>query len=205
MFNEDVRDITHISDIGRLKILADKIIHMAGGVVNYSNIAGDLQVSVDTVRRWFDVLESIYFCFRLHPYAKNINKAIRKEPKVYLWDWSLIKDQGGRNENFIACHLLKYVHYITDTGIGNANLHYVRDKNKREIDFLITREDIPWVCLEVKSGDKNISPSLYYFKQTTGSEHGFQLVFNKPFVNADCFKETKPVKVPVSTFLSQLV
>jgi len=50
--------------------------------------------------------------------------------KTYLWDWSNIDDIGKRHENFVASHLLKFIHWLTDLGFGNYQLHYLRTKDK---------------------------------------------------------------------------
>ncbi|MBD3347098.1 MAG: AAA family ATPase [Chitinivibrionales bacterium] len=205
LFKEDLRDLTHISDAARVRTLADMLTDRAGSQINYSHLAHDLQVSVDTVRRWIDTLEEMYYCFRIRPYSKKIARSLLREPKIYLWDWSLVKDPGARFENFAASHLLKYVHYLTDTGFGSFELHYLRDKQKREVDFAVIRDDIPWFVAEAKISRQSISPSLHYFKEILQCPNAFQITKNIPYVNKDCFKETGPVIVPDKTFFSQLV
>lgn len=205
LFNEDLRDISHITDIGRIKVLAEKLIEHTGSGINYSNLANDIQVSVDTIKRWIDTLESIYYCFRITPYSRNIARSLLKEPKIYFWDWSLIKDKGSRNENFIASHLIKMMHYYNDMGFEDYALHYLRDKNKREVDFLITQNSKPWMLIEVKTSDQTISEPLKYFKHITKAPYAFQVTFKMEYIHSDCFKHTEPIKVPVSTFLSQLI
>jgi predicted AAA+ superfamily ATPase len=148
----------------------------------------------------------MYYCYLIRPWFRNVPKSLRKQPKVYLWDWSTVTDQGARYENFIASHLLKAVHFWTDAGFADYGLHFLRDKTKREVDFLITRNQSPWILVEVKSsGSKSISPNLKYFQKLLNSEHAFQIIADAQFVEQDCFTIKRPVKVPAQTFLSQLV
>ena len=205
LFKEDLRDLTHISDVARIRTLADLLAARSGGLLNYSHLANDLQVSVDTVRRWIDILEELYFCFRLRPYSRKIARSLVREPKVYLWDWSLIKDPGTRFENMVASHLLKTAHFFTDAGFGTFELHYLRDKQKREVDFAMIRDDEPWFIAEVKQGDTQPSESLSYFRVQLDVAHAFQVVLKMPYVNKDCFAARRPVAVPARTFLSQMV
>ena len=129
-----------------------------------------------------------------------------KQPKVYLWDWALISEVGARNENVVASHLLKAVHLWQDCGLGNYDLHFIRDKEKREVDFLVTKDEKPWFLVEVKSGNNQpISKHLHYFQQQLDVPHAFQVVFDMPYEDIDCFEYTTPIKVPAMTFLSQLV
>jgi len=129
-----------------------------------------------------------------------------KEPKIYLWDWSDIEDIGFKTENFVASHLLKAVHFWTDIGLGEFDLYFVRDKEKRGVDFLVTKDNKPWFLVEAKHSNNNsISEHLYRFQEQIGAPHAFQAVYNLDFVNEDCFKYTNPVIVPLATLLSQLI
>lgn len=206
LLREDLRDLSRIQDIGRVEILAENLIHQAGCLVNYSTLANSINVSVDTIRRWILSLESLYFSFSVRPWFVNIPKSLRKQPKIYLWDWSLIPDTGSRNENFIACHLLKAAQWWTDIGLGSYQLYFIRDKEQREVDFLLTRNDQPWLLVEVKtSGKAKLSPHLTRFQEKTGAPHALQVAIDLNYVEGDCFSLRRPAVVPAKTFLSQLV
>jgi len=206
LFREDLRDLSRIQDIGLVEILAQNILHRAGSLINYTSLANAVSISVDTVRRWISTLEALYFCFSIRPWSVNIPKSLRKQPKIYLHDWSLIADPGAKNENFIGCHLLKAVHWWSDMGLDHYQLFFLRDKAKREVDFLVTRNNSPWLLVEVKSsGRAGLSRQLAFFQQKTGAEHALQVAMDLEYVDADCFKSRRPIIVPARTFLSQLV
>jgi predicted AAA+ superfamily ATPase len=205
LFEEDLRDLTRVTDMGRMRVFAQRLVQTIGGALNYSHLATDLQVSVDTVRRWLDILESVYYCFRIRPHSRNVAHSLLREPKAYLWDWSLVPEGPARAENMVAAHLHKWCHYLTDTGIGTFDLSYLRDKQGREVDFIVLRDGQPFALFEVKSGDAALSKPLVYFKGKTGAPHAFQISMNAPFENVDCFSTGRPVKVPARTLLSQLV
>jgi predicted AAA+ superfamily ATPase len=117
-----------------------------------------------------------------------------------------VSDTGARNENFIASHLLKAIHWWQDNGFGEYGLYYVRTKDKREVDFLVTKDNQPWFLIEVKSSPKKgISKNLQYFQSLIGAQHAFQISIEADFVDADCFEIPYPVRVPARTFLSQLI
>ena len=148
------------------------------------------------------VLESVNLIAMLN----NKVHELKKQPKIYLWDWSLVADEGARRENLVASHLLKAAQAWTDIGLGDYGLHYLRDKAKREVDFLVTRDGTPWFMVEVKtSGRRDLNPALRYFQQQTDADHAFQVAFNLDYVDVDCFSQTTPVRVPAETLLSQLV
>ncbi len=206
LFNEDIRDLSRIQEIGQIEVLAEMMVERAGQHVSFSSLANELQCSDKTVRSWLKILKALYFTYELSPWSKNVSRSLIKEPKYYLWDWSLCRENGKRAENFIASHLLKAVHYWTDIGFGTYELHYLRDKNKREVDFIVTKNRQPWFLVEAKYSDnKGISPSLYYFQEQLKVPHAFQVVIDMPYVNKDCFSSNVPIIVPARTFLSQLV
>ncbi|MBS4164678.1 Uncharacterized protein PRO82_002009 [Candidatus Protochlamydia amoebophila] len=206
LFQEDIRDLTRIQEIKQLEVLANLLKFQVGMQTSYESLAKKVRVTGHTIRNWIEALRSLYYCFEIRPWSKNISRSLLKEPKYYLWDWAQIEDLGARAENFVASHLLKSIHFWTDAGFGCYDLYYIRDKDQREVDFLVTRNDEPWLLIEVKlSSNKAISPALSYFQQVTGAKHAFQVVIDLPWVNRNCFEETRPIIVPAKTFLSQLI
>lgn len=206
LFKEDLRDLTRIQEAGQVEVLSELLVNQVGELVNYSSLANTVNVSVDTVRRWISTLEALFFCFRIRPWFRSVPKSLRKQPKIYAWDWSLVKNEGAKHENFVASHLLKAAHWWTDIGLGEFEVRYLRDKAKREADFLMVRNNVPWFIVEVKtSSRRGLAPQLGYFQKQTGAEHAFHVAFDLDYVERNCFEATSPTIVPVSTFLSQLV
>lgn len=206
MLKEDIRDSSQIHEISQLELLSHILEYESAQLLNYSSLSKKIRVSDQTIRRWIELLKAYYYCFTITPWYTNISRSLLKEPKIYLWDWSIVEDKGKKIENFIACHLLKAVNFWSDTGLGKYNLHYLRDKDKKEVDFLVTENNKPWFLVEVKSSAKeSISKSLHYFQKQTGAKHAFQVAFDLPYVEKDCFAYTEPIIVPSKTFLSQLI
>ena len=206
LFREDIRDASNIRDFMQFELFANLTKNLVGKSVSYTSLSKHVRVSDQTIRRWFDVLESNYYGFRLYPWTKNIARSLLKEPKFYLWDWSIVQEEGSKFENFVAVHLLKLVSYWNELGLEKAGLYYLRTKDKKEIDFVMTKNQKVWALIECKlSETSKLSPSLFYFKEQTEAEHAFQVVFDMPYIEADCFAEKTPLIVPARTFLSQLI
>ena len=205
LVQEEIRDLTNIQDIDRIEVLAELIKSQVSQLVNYSSLSQKIRVSDNTIRNWLSALTNLCYCFPIHPWSKNVSKSLIKNPKYYLWDWSLCNDEGPKLENFVASHLLKAVHFWTNDGFGEYSLHFLRDKYKREVDFLITKDNSPWCLIEVKNSyNKELSPSLQYYDQLLKPMYAFQVVKNAPFVMENCFKGRRKAIVPLKTFLSQL-
>jgi predicted AAA+ superfamily ATPase len=112
-------------------------------------------------------LERLYYCFRIAPFGSPKIRAVKKEKKLYLWDWSAVEDPGAKLENMVASHLLKYCHFIEDTQGDIMELRFLRDFEKREVDFVILKNKTPLFAVECKTGEKSVSPHIKYFKDRT--------------------------------------
>lgn len=202
---EDLREVARVTDLGVIETLMQLLGERSAQQLIYANLAREIQVSVDTVKRWIDLLTRLHYGFMVRPWFRNVAKALRKEPKWFQRDWSGVDDEGSRAETFVACHLLKAVEGWTDLGFGDFELRYLRDKEKREVDLLVVRDRKPWFLVEVKLHDTNLSPSLGYFQAQTKATHAFQAVIDLAHEATDCFQVTRPVVVPAKTLLSQLL
>lgn len=202
---EDLRDVARVADLGTMETLMQLLAERSAQQLVYSSLAREIQVAVDTVKRWTDLLTRLHYGFTVRPWFANVAKALRKEPKWFLRDWSGLADAGARAETLVACHLLKAVEGWTDLGFGDFQLRYLRDKQKREVDFLVVRDRKPWFLVEVKLRETSLSSSLAHFQTETRAPHAFHVVMDLAYQPADCFRVHRPVVVPARTFLSQLL
>jgi predicted AAA+ superfamily ATPase len=206
LLREDIRDMTRIQQLGQIETLAALLTARSGQQLIYSNLAAEVQASVDTIRRWIATLCHLQMGFRVRPWFRNVSRSLRKEPKWFLRDWSGLDDPGARAETLVACHLLKAVEGWTDLGLGTFDLAYLRDKEHREVDFLVVRDGKPWFLVEVKFRDDRLSPALQHFQGQLHAPFAFQVLWEADFIEAGCFSATRqPLIVPARTFLSQLL
>ncbi len=154
---EDLRDLSRLPELSQIEMLTSLLPSKVGSPLSVTSLKEDLEVAHDTVKRWLQYLKALYYFFELKPWTKSIARTIKKEGKIYLFDWTELESEGARFENIIAAHLLKACHFWTDTGEGFFELHYVRNKEKEEIDFLLTRDRKPWLLIEAKSKETQIN------------------------------------------------
>jgi predicted AAA+ superfamily ATPase len=206
LVREDIRDLTQIQQIDQLEMLVKLLTNRSAHQLIYGNLAKEVRVSIDTARRWVDVLRDLHLGFLIRPWFRNVSRSLRKEPKWFLRDWASIENTGDKEETFLACHLLKAVDGWNDMGLGKFELGYLRDKEKREVDFLVARDGKPWFLIEVKHREESIGENLGYYQDQVKAPFAFQVVIDADYVDADCFaKQRGPVTVPAITFLSQLL
>lgn len=177
ILREDVRDLESLRDISTLGLMVDGLRSRVGGLIVLSNLAEDLQISPQTAKRWLDVLERMYLVFVVKPYTKRLPRAILKPPKVYFYDnGDVIGDEGMRFENLVATSLLKRIQFLEDRDGYRYELRYVRDKEGREVDFVIVKDDKVIELVEAKYSDTAISTSLQYYAEKLKPDRVTQIV-----------------------------
>ena len=174
---EDIRDLESLHDIRGIGLLLDLLRARVGGQVVMANIAQDLQVAPQTATRWVQVLERMYLCFRIMPYNRHLSRALRKAPKVYFFDNAdVLGNDGARFENLVATTLLKRLHFIEDEYGYNCELTYLRDRDGREVDFVIIIDHQVIELIEVKLQDTTPTRGLRYYSHRLKPRYATLLV-----------------------------
>lgn len=179
LIKQDVQDLERLRDISAIEILANIIPTKVGSLFSINSIKEDLQATHKTVSFWVEILERFYYHYRIYPFSFSTIKSLRKEPKIYLWDWSEVKNEGAKFENMIASHLLRLAHFLFDTRGEKAELFFLRDRDGHEVDFLVAVDKKPWFMVEAKLNDREILKNLLYFKERIKPLFSFQVVGDK--------------------------
>jgi uncharacterized protein len=185
VIHDDVRDLERVREISLMELLAEALPARVGSPLSVKNLREDLEVAHDTVERWITILENLYVCFRVAPHGAPRIRAVKKERKLYLWDWSAVPDAGARLENMVACHLLKFCHHREDTEGHRMELRFLRDTDSREVDFVVLQDRRPIFAIEVKTGEQAVSSAIRYFKQRMTIPHWYQVHLGKKDVVID--------------------
>ena len=161
ILKQDLVDLENVQQISIIETLIQLLRKQVGSPVSYNSLARDLQVSDKTVKRWLTILENMYVVFRVTLFHRNIARSILKAPKFYFYDTGqVVGDLCSKLENIVACALLKEMHYREDCYGETFNLHYLKTKEGKEIDFLIMKNDSPFLMAEVKWADDNLSSNF---------------------------------------------
>ncbi|MEE9450703.1 MAG: DUF4143 domain-containing protein, partial [Ignavibacteriaceae bacterium] len=176
LFREDIRDVENIRDINSMKLLGDLLPAKAANPLSINAIREDLDVSHRAITNWLSILEHFYYHYRIHPFHSSKVRSLKKEAKLYLTDWSEVENEGSRFENLIASHLLKFVEYIKQSEGYNINLNYLRNVDKKEVDFLVSVNNKPWFAVEAKLNDSIPSSNLFYFKERLNITFVYQVL-----------------------------
>lgn len=202
LVNQESPALETISDLSKLELLSLRLPELVGSPLSLNALREDLYIAHKTVSRWINIFEKIYMIFFLPPFGSPLIRAVKKEQKHYHFDWSLIPEKAARFENFIASHLLKWVHYQRDVFGDQIELRYFRDTDKREVDFCITRNSDVQMFIECKWADKRTSPHLHYLQKKFPSAKFYQIsaTGKKSFIS-----KQNIIHMPASKFLQQFI
>ncbi len=175
LIHEEVRSLEQIVDLGNLELLAMQLPDRVGSPLSINALAEEIQVSHKTVSRWMSALERLFAVFRLAPLGAPLMRAVKKASKHYHLDWTLVDDDGARFENLVACHLLKWVHHEQDTKGRDLELRYYRDRDGREVDFVVTDGRRPILLVECKHSDAGVDRGLHYLKSRYSKCEAWQI------------------------------
>lgn len=174
----DVRALTNISSITDFTRFMVAIAARSGELLNYSNVAQEVGVSVDTIKRWTTILETSGIIYLLKPYSNNHLKRAIKTPKVYMLDTGLMAwltkwlthetiQQGAKSgqffETFVVSEIIKSFY---NNGL-EPPIYYYRDTNQKEIDMLIeyNRTLYPVEIKTSASPDKKMAKAFGVLKE----------------------------------------
>jgi len=179
LVREDVLEFSRIQEVKAIRLLLEMLRERVGSPLSFRSLAGDLQVSPNTVGKYVQILESLCIIFLVRPFHSNVARAVLREPKVYFFDSGYVRgDEGLRLENSCAVCLLKHVHYLQDTAGEAISLHYVRTRDGREVDFAITQQNKLSQLIEVKLSEDQPTSALRFFLNMVPGISACQLVHN---------------------------
>ncbi len=165
LVTDDLQNLEQVKDIALVQQLVLRLPKLVAAPLSINSLREDLQVAHQTVARWLTILENLYMIFRIYPFGGPSIKAVKKEAKHYHLDWTVISDPGARLENLVACHLLKWCHFLEDSEGRSMELRYYRDTTGREVDFVILENDKPFQFIECKSSQGQSHRGLSYLKR----------------------------------------
>ena len=173
ILRQDLISLENIKSLSSIETLVQLLRDRVGSPLSYTSLAEDLNCSPKTVKNWLKILENLYIVFKVSPWHKNIARSLIKAPKYYFYDTAQVRSNSLRLENLTACALLKEIHFRADVKGEDYQLFYLKNKDKKEVDFLIVQDSRPVCMLEVKSSQDTVSEGLNLFLRYTKRSSNF--------------------------------
>lgn len=171
ILRQDLLDLERVREIRNIEILIELLSERVGSLISLQSLAEDIGTSSHTIKHWLEILERLFVIFKVSPYSKNISAAIKKESKYYFYDVGQVANgEAARLENAVACALLADISFQEDTAGKKGALHFIRNKQKQEVDFLVVINRLPKLLVEVKQSDNSFCPNVLRFSQLLKSK-----------------------------------
>jgi uncharacterized protein len=153
----DVKQVADIEESGEMRRLLSLLAGQASGLINASRLASDLAVTAPTVRRYLDILETVYLIRRVPAWSSGATARTVGIPKLVFVDTGLasylstgavaVPPVGALIENFVLGELLRQLTWARTS----ARLYHYRDRDQHEVDGLLEDNAGQVVGIEVKA------------------------------------------------------
>ncbi len=163
LVKEDVRDFSAVHRLDQIDLLARLLPQRVGAPISIKALGEDIDASPVGVRAWLRLFETLFFGFSVAPYHHRIHRAVKKERKWYFHQWTFAEEPGARFENYLAVQLSAACSMWSERGFGRWELWYLRDQDRREVDFLITRDMTPKALFEAKASFQSWPNALHHY------------------------------------------
>ena len=175
LIEEEVRTLEMVQQIDSLELLFDRLGEVVGNLLSINRLRLDMEIAHQTVAKWIQIFDRLYVSFQIPPWGPPRIRAVKKEQKLYLWDWARVDLAGARLENLVALHLLRLTHWLEDVVGEEIELRYFKDIDGHEVDFILLRKRQPWIAIEVKSSEQVLDRNLEYLLERVHIPYAFQL------------------------------
>jgi predicted AAA+ superfamily ATPase len=163
LIQEDVRDFSKVTKLDKLELLVRLLPERIRSPISVNSLSNDIEVSRDSVTSWLRLLEILYLTFSISPFTTKVHRAVKKEKKLGFFQWTFCENQGDRFENYVATQLYSLCQLWRDAGFGTYELCYLRDQDRREVDFVITKSLKPVALIEAKIAETQWPSSLDFY------------------------------------------
>ncbi len=178
LVREEVTSLEQVQDLARMELLYEYLSKTVGSVLSMNSLREDLEVSFSTVKNWIEIFERLYGVFRIYPFGPHKIKAVKKEAKLYFWDWGQASTESAQFENLVAVHLLRWVHWMQDVLGQKYELRYFRTTVGHEVDFIVLKDGKPFIAIEVKVDDRPLDAGIKYLLERMKIPNAFQISLN---------------------------
>ena len=168
-----------------MRRLWSMLAHFHGGIWNANNFANSLGVTIPTINRYIEFLESAFIINRLQPFYVNLKKRLVKSPKIYIRDSGMLHFLAGLTdfENLQGNVLIGnswegyVVEQVKQVIADEIDLYYYRTHNGTESDLVLVRGTNPISCIEIKyTASPKLSKGFQIAIEDLKTENNFIIV-----------------------------
>ena len=163
ILERDLKEIARIHRKNAMRELLHTLAAWSGKFMDLSAIGSGLSIQRSTIESYINALETLYLLERVYPWTKTDYARVGKQSKLFMvdsglmtsllsWKMDQVRLDSDRSGKLIETLAFNEIMAHIDAGDGRYELFHYRDREKREIDFLIEREDDTLLGIEIKAG-----------------------------------------------------
>jgi uncharacterized protein len=187
ILERDLKEIARIHRKNAMRELVNILAAWSGKFMDISAIGSGLSIQRPTIESYVNALETLYLVERIYPWTKTDYSRVGKQSKLFMadsglmatllrWKMDQVRFDPDRSGNLMETFAFNEIMAQVDAADGLYEIFHYRDREKREIDFLIEREDNALLGIEVKAGSavgKNDFNHLKWFKNNIATPQKF--------------------------------
>ena len=179
----DVKDLMKIGDELKFLTFLKTIAARTGQLINYTDIANNVDVDVKTIQSWTSILETSGIIKMLYPYHNNLTKRAIKTPKMYFldtglcsylcgWDSPTTLMNGSMSGNILETFVFAEILKSYWNNAQQPNIYFYRDTDQKEVDFVIETNDTLYPIEVKKTANPNGVKLWFNVLKNTGKQIG---------------------------------
>lgn len=187
LLDHDLRDIANIRRRNAMSELVRILAAWSGKFMDVSAIGAGLSISRPTIETYINAIEALYLAERVSPWIHTDYGRVGNRSKLFMtdsglmssvlgWNREQVRMDADRSGKLIETFMFNEIAALVGASYGRYSLFHYRDREKREIDFLVEREDHALLGIEVKAGStigRNDFRTLRWFKENIAGDREF--------------------------------
>jgi hypothetical protein len=188
LIDRDLRDVANIRRRDNLAKLVEVLAAWSSKFMDATSISGALGVSRPTLETYINALETLYLVDRVQPWTKSDYARIGKQEKLFMadsglmsavlnWSFDKVRLDGSLNGKLIETLVYAQLAALLESDEEDYQLYHYRDREQREVDFIVESEDDSVIGIEVKAGS-SVGPGdfrhLKWFQANLAQDRPFQ-------------------------------
>lgn len=188
LLERDLKDIAQIKRKDSMAKLLEVLAAWSSKFMDISSICKATGLSRPTVESYINALEALYLVERARPWHKSDYDRIGKQEKLFMtdgglmasilrWQFGKVQMDGERNGKLVETFVFNQLAAILEAQQDLYQLYHYRDREKREIDFIIENEDGAILAIEVKAGSaisKGTFKQMQWFRENLAAGRDFK-------------------------------
>ena len=187
ILERDLKEIARIHRKNAMRDLVNILAAWSGKFMDLSAIGSGLSIQRPTIESYINALETLYLVERIYPWTKTDYARVGKQSRLFMvdsglmatllrWKMDQVRFDSDRSGKLMETFAFNEIMAQVDAGDGPYELFHYRDREKREIDFIIEREDNALLGIEIKAGSavgKNDFKHLKWFQNNIATNQTF--------------------------------